>query len=174
MGEIANDSGDDAIQEHETRRLLLDLIAAKPGIHKSQLVREVGLAWGTVGHHLRMLQRMNLVRGFRMNGRLHLATGEFADDNPDWTTLLAPGVQRILNVLKSGQAMAPAEVQRRTGLPEKRVRRVLGQLVNRGVVRRDDGYHPRYWRPRQKAEAPSAAGRRESWRPDAALTKRRV
>lgn len=37
------------------RERIMELVQIRGGIHKSQLCRELNLAWGTIGHHLRVL-----------------------------------------------------------------------------------------------------------------------
>ncbi len=49
------------IREQSTRRRLLGIIESNPGIHASELTREVDESWGTVQYHLGLLREADLV-----------------------------------------------------------------------------------------------------------------
>ncbi|HLF16964.1 MAG TPA: MarR family transcriptional regulator [Candidatus Thermoplasmatota archaeon] len=53
--------GDRQAAQQSTRAILLDTIAANPGIHVGELRRTLGLADGQVRHHLRVLESFGLV-----------------------------------------------------------------------------------------------------------------
>ncbi len=49
------------IRNQPTRQRLLDIIQESPGIHASELTREVDESWGTVQYHLGLLRKAELV-----------------------------------------------------------------------------------------------------------------
>lgn len=49
------------LREQPTRKRLLGLIQRRPGIHASELTREVDESWGTVQYHLSLLRKADLV-----------------------------------------------------------------------------------------------------------------
>ncbi len=140
MGSKA-DAGSDA------RRQLLETVEGHPGLDKSVLCRATGLGWGTLSYHLEVLQASGLVK-LRSLGR---QTNVFSAQIPD-------SQLRALAALRQGAGpVLPAAVQRVPGLTvrelaatvgasPKVVRRQLGLLGSRGLVRagrsRPAQFHP--------------------------------
>lgn len=55
--------------EHPMRGQIFDVIKTHPGIHASQLARELDVGWGTITHHLDKLQRGKLVTTRKVNNQ---------------------------------------------------------------------------------------------------------
>lgn len=51
----------DELLENERRARIFELIRANPGIHLSEIARELDFAWGTTLHHLRKLRADHLI-----------------------------------------------------------------------------------------------------------------
>ena len=60
---------DDAILDHPLRSEIFTTIRENPGIHASQLAREVDSGWGTVTHHLDKLTKASMVTTRRVNNQ---------------------------------------------------------------------------------------------------------
>ncbi len=60
---------DDELLEHPVRSKIFSTIQQHPGIHASQLAREVGVGWGTVSHHLDKLDRAKMVTTRKVNNQ---------------------------------------------------------------------------------------------------------
>ncbi|MGB1585838.1 MAG: winged helix-turn-helix transcriptional regulator [Thermoplasmatota archaeon] len=61
---------DDAdLLEHPLRGQIFDTIKGNPGIHASQLARELDVGWGTITHHLDKLQKGKLVTTRKVNNQ---------------------------------------------------------------------------------------------------------
>lgn len=60
---------DAELLDHPVRAQIMGTIQSHPGIHASQLAREVGVGWGTVSHHLDKLSRANLVTTRKVNNQ---------------------------------------------------------------------------------------------------------
>lgn len=60
---------DAELLDHPVRANIMTTIQAHPGIHASQLARDVGVGWGTVSHHLDKLDRANLVTTRKVNNQ---------------------------------------------------------------------------------------------------------
>ncbi len=59
----------DELLEHPMRAQIFDVIKTHPGIHASQLAREMDVGWGTITHHLDKLQRAQMVTTRRVNNQ---------------------------------------------------------------------------------------------------------
>lgn len=60
---------DDELLDHPVRSKIFSTIQQHPGIHASQLAREVGVGWGTVSHHLDKLDRAKMVTTRKVNNQ---------------------------------------------------------------------------------------------------------
>lgn len=59
----------DQLLEHPVRQQLFDTISGQPGIHASELAREVGIGWGTVSHHLQKLEKGRMIATRKVNNQ---------------------------------------------------------------------------------------------------------
>jgi len=55
--------------EHPLRSQIFQVIQANPGVHASELSRQVGAGWGTITHHLDKLEKGKLVTTRRVNNQ---------------------------------------------------------------------------------------------------------
>lgn len=55
--------------QHPLRGQIFDVIKTNPGIHASQLAREMDVGWGTITHHLDKLQKGKLVATRKVNNQ---------------------------------------------------------------------------------------------------------
>lgn len=60
---------DSALLEHPLRARVFQVIQENPGIHASELSRQVGAGWGTIVHHLDKLEKGRLVTARRVNNQ---------------------------------------------------------------------------------------------------------
>jgi len=60
---------DTELLEHPLRASIFDVIKTQPGIHASQLARELDVGWGTITHHLDKLQKASLVTTRKVNNQ---------------------------------------------------------------------------------------------------------
>lgn len=60
---------DDELLEHPVRGDIFTMIRTNPGIHASQLARELGVGWGTISHHLDKLQKGHVVTTRKVNNQ---------------------------------------------------------------------------------------------------------
>jgi DNA-binding MarR family transcriptional regulator len=68
VGGFSRISNDDLL-EHPMRSNIFDVIKTHPGIHASQLARELDVGWGTITHHLDKLSRAQIVTTRRVNNQ---------------------------------------------------------------------------------------------------------
>lgn len=128
----------------ETRDRLVRIIQGQPGISKSRLKREAGLAWGTISHHLRILQRAGQIDLFHMGRSARIVPRKFARDLERQTAVMAPLARDILRGIANLGPKGPAALARETGSTARRVQGQLDYLVEAGLIERDESYHARY------------------------------
>ncbi len=128
-----------------TRKQVLQAVHSRPGINKTELMKRSGLSWGTVGHHLRMLERDGLINLVRVGRTLHAAPVSFTRGIARAPVLTCPDARRILSILIAEPfARGATDLGRVLGMTRKQVRRHLYELVAEGLAENDGAYHPRY------------------------------
>jgi predicted transcriptional regulator len=90
-----------------TRERILEEVRVHPGIHKSLLHRSVGGAWGTVLHHVRVLEREGEIRTVHDGWRTHLYLASEGD------------MSKYLAWLKHLRPTPPASSKKKSGADEK-------------------------------------------------------
>jgi predicted transcriptional regulator len=128
-----------------TRERLLDTIRSRPGINKSGLCTALGLAWGTVDYHLRVLVREGRV-ALRPEGReTRCFPGGLETGRRVVLAALADGSgSRIAFVLRHSPGQGVGELSQQLGLSSKVVRRRLLRMVEDGMLERVGKHRPRY------------------------------
>lgn len=59
----------DELLDHPKRQRIYELVDATPGIHLSQMARELDVPWGTLVHHLRKLEKGDLITSEDKSGK---------------------------------------------------------------------------------------------------------
>lgn len=128
-----------------SREQLLAAVHARPGINKSALCAALGLAWGTVDYHLRVLVRDGHVT-LRPEGReTRCFPGGLQPSHKALLSALADGSgQRIAFVLRHCPGQGIGALSQRLGLSSKVVRRRLVRMLEAGMLQRVGTYRPRY------------------------------
>ncbi|HLE96399.1 MAG TPA: hypothetical protein VI997_03435 [Candidatus Thermoplasmatota archaeon] len=120
------------VLDHPTRRRILELIEARPGLHKSGIRKEVGGAWGPFEFHLRALVAAGCVRTERERGFvLVYPTGE-RPAGP----LLTPSTRRVYEAVPpDGAALGVVALRERLGMSRQRLRYHVNALERLHLVR---------------------------------------
>lgn len=149
----------------QTRREILALVAADPGIHKSDLCRTLALSWGSISHHVAVLQRAGDLRVQALGRKSLLFPASVGDD--EWTALSALRDDRasaVVELLRARPRLRLAELREVLELDAKKLRRILLRLERAKVVRKLGSARPQFcldgWttdRPAQAAPADRAA-----------------
>ncbi len=138
--------GQASTQEHSdgpclppaTRRIL-DLIAATPGVTKSELCRFLDRAWGTVDHHVHTLLATDQIHAHRVGRSTHLFPAGTPQTRVVWTLALrSPGAAAALDALRDGPCSATALAER-VGHPARKLRPTLARLVEAGALQEHGG-----------------------------------
>lgn len=126
-----------------SRERLLDLIRRRPGLHKSALCAETGLAWGTVDYHLRLLERGNLVSRHCAGRTTRLFPSDLRQSQSLLAALADHTSARILATLRK-EPQRMSALSDRLRLAPKVVRRHLVRLQRDGLLVRDGAHRPVY------------------------------
>jgi len=131
---------------HPTRQRILEEIRVRPGLHKSLLRNEVGVAWGTILHHVRVLEEEGDIVAVPGGGRTRLflpGDAEAREQRLVWLSELRteprvedkvkarPKVRAALRVEARGagqstRALILEAIEERPGINKSELRRRLG------------------------------------------------
>ena len=130
-----------------TRQEILNTIRHRQGLTKSQLCREVNLAWSTLSHHLRVLEREGKLVRKRVFGWRRIYTVEAEGPELSLIPLLRESsiVPRIVAVVKGNPGMGIQAISRQLSIGRKTAKRHLDGLVAAQVLSRSDDYHPKFF-----------------------------
>jgi predicted transcriptional regulator len=121
---------------------ILSAIASNPGICKSELCQVTGLAWGTIGHHTRILLEDNQIRASRDGRKLHFSSRTVSREELGIRKALRSqwswGVLEFLAVVSQAGA---SEIARELNVSAKTIARTLSLLTSVNVVVSDGKYH---------------------------------
>jgi predicted transcriptional regulator len=137
-----------ALLEHPVRSRIHDAVQAEPGIHYQELSRRVGVAQGTLRHHLAALERGGVLRAVK--GPRH--TCYFAAGTTDRHTLTAApllrsdGARRVLLHAHAAPGLGTNELAAALGMSASTVHTHLKRLEAAGVVAGGDEAGRRSWR----------------------------
>lgn len=130
----------------ETRREILNLLTHEQGLTKSQICQRLDLAWGTVSHHVRVLEREKALVRRRFLGFNRLYTAEARSPEVSLMPLLRDSlVPHILERIQASPGIGIQALSRELALGRKVVRRQLQALVENGLLERTDDYRPRFY-----------------------------
>lgn len=131
--------------EPAARRMLLAEIRRDPGIHKSELRRVTGLAWGQVSHHLSVLHRQRRIQSLAVQGRTAFfpASGHDAH-HAVYALLRQPLARDVASELQSRPGQQLTDLSQRLQVSRKRITRVLQHFGEAGAVRAVGNRHKHY------------------------------
>jgi predicted transcriptional regulator len=128
-----------------TRARILEFIRANPGLHKSEVCRQLGLSWGTVGYHMRALESSGLVKPMAERREVRFFAAGTPERHMRWIAALrqAQGTD-VLGSLARSPGRGIAELSRELLTSRKVVRRHLTTLDEAGILADDGGARPRF------------------------------
>lgn len=118
--------------DHETREAIHDHLEEQPGAHLRAIKRELGLAHGTLLHHLKMLEDQGLIRSVKdgMYRRFYLA-GEEQVAEPTASTR-----DRVAGLIFEHPGITNEEIARRLETQPNRTHYHVSNLLDDGEIRR--------------------------------------
>lgn len=130
----------------ETRREILNLLRSEPGLTKSQVCRRLNLAWGTVSHHTRVLERDGALARRRILGFNRYYTSDARGPELQLMPLLRESlVPYLLQRVEATPGIGIQKLSRELGLGRKVIRRQLESMVEAGLVERSSDYRPKFF-----------------------------
>lgn len=139
---LAPDSG---LLEASVRDRLLRLVNETPGLNKSALCESLGVAWGTVAYHTRILAAAGLIDSEAHGREVFLfPPGLDGAVRRRARALRMPEADRVLAALSRVREASLLEVSRMAGLSRKVVRRRLQELMDAGLVQDKGSRRSRY------------------------------
>lgn len=120
--------------DHDLRARIHETIGRHPGVNYATLRRQLTVPNGTLTHHLRVLERAELIRVRRQFLRVQF----FPTGRPLPPAAGAAGVQeRVLALVRADPGLRTTEVSKRLGLSKQLASYHLLELARRGEVRID-------------------------------------
>ena len=128
-----------------SRQRILEQVQKDPGVIKSALCRHLGLGWGTVSHHLRILAREGRIVSYGIGKEVRLFAGGLGETQARWLSVLGGGpAASIVDQLKERPGLRLAELSASIGVSRKVIRRHLAVLDEEGLIGHDGEVRPRY------------------------------
>lgn len=128
-----------------TRDRIIDVVREDPGVHKSELCRRLGLGWGTVSYHVRVLEKERRLRSWSRGREVHVFPARVPDGQMRWLAALREGMgTSIVETLVRMPDARVKELSGSLGVSRKVIQRHLTVLDEAGVVRHDGSHQPRY------------------------------
>lgn len=121
----------DEALDHERREAIMAAIESEPGVHLGALQRGLGIATGTLVHHLRVLERARLVETRRRSNRVHFVPAGYR--GPVETTR-SPLQVRVLEAVRSVPGLSQSELAERLGEPRNTVAYNVRRLIEDGQI----------------------------------------
>ncbi|MGB1697351.1 MAG: hypothetical protein ACPHK8_03015 [Thermoplasmatota archaeon] len=127
------------------RARIMELLSAYRGMHKSQIKRELGLAWGQLSHHLAVLSREKRIQ-LEYHGQECWAFLPFVsfDERERLVAAGKPWRRKLIGWLGGRGASTLAELCDDLQASKHVVRHHLGHLMAAGLVHRTGSNAPRY------------------------------
>lgn len=119
-----------------TRKELFEHVKANPGIHFSQLKRELDMETGLLQHHLRELERYGVLESEDHQGkrRVFVARELDAEEKAILAVLRYETTRRILLYLLEDGPVRNSEIAAEVGVTPATISWHLSNLVEKGVV----------------------------------------
>lgn len=125
----------DRLLDHPTRRSLMALIEAEPGIHYQELLRATSGGKGGLEHHLSKLEKGGLVKAERgPRYSCYFPAGASAAIRLATPALKSDGARRVLSAIRGHPGISGVEVSSATGLGTATVSEHVARLAEAGLV----------------------------------------
>lgn len=127
------------------RRMIMKVVEEHPGVHKSELCRQVGLGWGTVSYHLRLLERARRLQTVSGKREVRVFLGNIPQERMKaLAALQGEGGQAVAGLLADRPGVRQADICRALGASRKLIRRHLEVLQKEGLITSEGNRRARY------------------------------
>lgn len=138
----------DKLLDHKLREQLNETIKSNPGISPSELQRQTGAGWGTIVHHLSIMEKNGLVTS-AIDGRHRRYFPPMAGGEPAARRQAVLGndnTQRVLSLVTAEPGIPTSAIANELGMSTAGAMWHLGRLTEAGFVdRRKEGRSVRYF-----------------------------
>lgn len=126
----------DDVLEHQTRQRILDGVTSRPGMHLKELQELVGVAWGTLVHHVRRLEGTGHLVSVRQGPRklLYAANTPESRAREDLAALRNGTALRIATTVATKPGIRHNAVCAELDLQPAAVSKHLAKLAQAGLV----------------------------------------
>jgi predicted transcriptional regulator len=139
--------GEDLLRQ-PMRKQLVNLIKTHPGIHTSELAREVDQPWGTVHYHLRLLRQADLVSTVDAGRERRFFPLGMDDTKARLLSLLHQGRRPdIARYIREHPGSRQVDICDALEVSRKTFRSSVGPLVDEGLVREQRGLNSHRYFP---------------------------
>lgn len=119
----------DEILDNDLRREIYEHVEANPGVHYSGIKRDLGLANGTLSHHLRILEDRKLLTSRREGRRKCFYLPDRGDRGSPSDTRT-----RILRLIRNQPGLSQAQVAQQLGTSRQNINYHVSLLEDEGLV----------------------------------------
>ena len=127
-----------------TRQRMLDALKSQPGQTKTELMKQVGLAWGTTCYHLRVLLNDGAIGVRQVNRAARYYLANSTEDPRAIHALRQNLAPQLLALVRDQPGVGVQAISRQLACSRKSVSRRLQLLVEGGLVRRSAGFRARF------------------------------
>lgn len=122
--------------DQPTRRRILDTIKANPGIKISHVCKETGAGWGTVKHHLHLLEKNGLVVSRSLGRDRLLFTADIPDAEQRAQEALRQGrAESLATAIATNPGASQKELCADVRMTRKIIRRYVELLTRAGLIK---------------------------------------
>ncbi len=129
-----------------TRQEIINTLQREPGLTKSQLCRRLQLSWGTVSHHVALLEKNHVIARKPLRGRRRL----FLPNVPEATVVLHelarnPLVPCLLVRVRENPGIGIQALAVSLSVNRRIIRRHLDLLIESGLLAQTRDYRPAFY-----------------------------
>lgn len=129
-----------------TRQEILNTLQREPGLTKSQLCRRLQLSWGTISHHVSLLEANRLVARKPLHGRRRLFLPGTAEDAVAVHDLArSPLIPSLLTRVRENPGIGIQALATQLSVDRRLIRRNLDLLIESGLLAQTSHYRPKFY-----------------------------
>lgn len=129
-----------------TRDEIVNALHREPGLTKTQLCQLLDLSWGTISHHVRLLEADGIVERRILRHRARLFTrGTPADKIAASPVVHDPLAAPILQAVVTNPGIGIRHLAARMSVDRRAIRRHLDLLIDSGLVAQTRAYRPQFF-----------------------------
>lgn len=134
-----------------TRQEIINTLQREPGLTKSQLCRRLQLSWGTISHHIAILEQDRALVRKRVLGSRRLFLPNVSEDTAVLHELARnPLVPPLLASVRENPGIGIQALAASLSVNRRVIRRHLNLLIESGLMAQTRHYRPRFYLVEQR------------------------